>query len=62
MPDSFSTTTGSFIPLSQAEDIVSDWVALQEGTIFVLGQVQRQYNYQLNLVFILNTIYMTCIL
>jgi len=29
MPDSFSTTTGSFITLTQAQDMVADWITLQ---------------------------------
>lgn len=29
MPDSFSPTTGSFITLTQGQDMVADWITLQ---------------------------------
>ncbi|MCC6816182.1 MAG: hypothetical protein IT267_07205 [Saprospiraceae bacterium] len=31
MPTSFSPTTGSFITLTQAQDMVADWVSLQNN-------------------------------
>lgn len=31
MPDSFSPTTGSFISLTQAQDMVADWMTLQSN-------------------------------